>query len=192
MEGGVGIQVWCETCYVRGVASASLHAEGNLLNSLGDAVEKVSDQTGDAVEKIADYVGDVIEEAAEEIFDGNFDTSTWDMPVFNVSLDIDLEPLPDYILRFGFEELDVYVGLETVIASGVSYEFNIWRNGPKFSTKKLGWDIGAVTLDVGLSVDLIINVDQEVTISNGFHLNLEDGVQFQIALFSKEVSKVAL
>lgn len=187
------IEVWCETCYIRGIASASLKTSGDLIEAVGDTVDKVVDEIGDTIDEIAQYVGDVIETAKDEIFDGNFDVDSWNVPPLNISFDVNVPPMPEYVLEFGFDELEVYAGFQTVISAGVTYQINLWRSGPKALAEELKWEIdSSIDIDVGLSVDLIISVDQEVSISNGFHLKLEDGVQFKIALFSKEVSDVTL
>lgn len=109
-------------------------------------------------------------------------------PVPNLGFQIDIPDIPEAILSFQFDDLELYVQLNTVFSGDVTYNLNLYT-----SKTPIGLSIGdEVTAGVVFTVDLILSAGAEVDISSGFHIKLDDGVAFDIALFGQNVTDTTL
>jgi hypothetical protein len=86
-----------------------------------------------------------------------------------------------------FKDLEIYVELETII-SGSTFTMNLYTSdtpiGLAFSND--------VQLGIVFTVDLIIDVNAEIDITNGFHLAMKDGASIDIDMFAKNISNITL
>jgi hypothetical protein len=96
--------------------------------------------------------------------------------------------IPETRLSFQFDDLDLYVLLDTVISGGLTYNLNLFT-----SDSPIGVAISdEVQAGVFFTIDLILSTEAEIDISSGFHIKLDDGVSFDIALFGQNVSDTTL
>ena len=121
----------------------------------------------------------------------NFKVSDLDQltvePPPHIDFDVKIPELPDTELEITFHDAEIYVAIDTELSAGLTYTFTIFRStelGVQVTEKLF---VGAI-----FSIDLILTVDSEITISNGFHLKLDDDVSLKIALFAKEASHLSL
>lgn len=109
-----------------------------------------------------------------------------DLPTIVSNFTLTNVSIPEVHLDFRFDGLEVYMALNTILSTGTSYTLNLYA-----SKSAVGIKINE-NLAVGLyaSVDLILDASSQIDISSGFHIKMDDGVSFNIALFAKEVSKM--
>ncbi|KDN70968.1 hypothetical protein CSUB01_09966 [Colletotrichum sublineola] len=132
------------------------------------------------------YARDYVSGVAAKLADG-LDADDFDFPPLNVTFDVDVPDFPEARLGFGFDNLELYMQLDTTLSAGLNYKLNLYT-----STTPLGAAIGDdLQLGVVFAVDLILSVESEVQMSSGFHIRMDDRVSFDIALFSKNVSTVS-
>jgi hypothetical protein len=98
--------------------------------------------------------------------------------------------MPDTNLRIQFDDMEMYLELNTVLEVGATYEINLYSLVSPISIKvgqMLQFGVMAV-------VDLILLVQTpgKVDISSGFHIKVEDGVVFDIAMFGDKASNMIL
>jgi hypothetical protein len=112
----------------------------------------------------------------------------FDLPPLDYNLNIDIPEIPEFRLQFQFDGLEVYMLIDTVLSAGATYTLNLYT-----STTPAGFAVRD-SLEVGVifAIDLILSVEGEINISSGFHLRLDDGVLFDIAIFSKEISNLTM
>jgi hypothetical protein len=78
--------------------------------------------------------------------------------------------------------------LETVLSGGLTYSLNLYT-----SNSPIGVAISdEIMAGVFFTIDLILSTEAEIDIHSGFHIKLDDGVAFDIALFSQNVSDTTL
>ncbi|KAH7226921.1 hypothetical protein BKA60DRAFT_446388 [Fusarium oxysporum] len=183
------IEITCATCYIKGTATTEFihdrefnisRAFSNFTNQVRRGIDSLADETADYIEKYIDKVADNLEDG--------FDMDDFDLPPLDYNLNIDIPEIPEFRLQFQFDGLEVYMLIDTVLSAGATYILNLYT-----STTPAGFAVRD-NLEVGVifAIDLILSVDGEINISSGFHLRLDDGVLFDIAIFSKEISNLTM
>ncbi len=165
------------------------------INQVENNFENLATQVGNyletAVKDIADDVeilmhGDVLENIYEHGFQS--EAHLFKFPTFNYSFNMDVPALPEAKLRFGFDDLELYVQLDTILSLGATYTLNLYT-----SDTPLGIGISD-KLDLGVifTVDLILDLDGKIDISSGFHIKLDDGLAIDIDLFGDGANGITL
>ncbi|KAK2678527.1 Major facilitator superfamily [Fusarium oxysporum f. sp. vasinfectum] len=183
------IEITCATCYIKGTATTEFiydrefnvsRAFSNFTNQVRRGIDSLADETADYIEKYIDKVADNLEDG--------FDMDDFDLPPLDYNLNIDIPEIPEFRLQFQFDGLEVYMLIDTVLSAGATYTLNLYT-----STTPAGFAVRD-NLEVGVifAIDLILSVEGEINISSGFHLRLDDGVLFDIAIFSKEISNLTI
>ncbi|KAL2194248.1 hypothetical protein P885DRAFT_43434 [Corynascus similis CBS 632.67] len=195
LEAELSIEVACSTCYFKGGASVALTVDGDFdfgdafLNVTGQIVDETKNLTESLVQSLDDVVDwselrDIFTEDDFEIDEFiNFDNFQVD-----TDFDIDLPSLPEVQLLFQIDHLDLYVELDTTISGQATLTIPLYKSqSPVGITVAPGLEAG-----IFATMDLILSADAEIVIRSGFHLQLEDPVGFNIALFGKNVSSLIL
>ncbi|OAG11590.1 uncharacterized protein CC84DRAFT_1182523 [Paraphaeosphaeria sporulosa] len=182
-----GVEITCTTCYVKGIASAGLHIADNFDagKALNKTVASVFTTVDNFTQEVEDYFEDYFKGVARNLDDG-VDWHDFAFPPLNYSFDMDIKPIDDVTLNFMFDDLELYLELNTVLGAGATYELNLFT-----SNTPIGIGVGKdLTLGVVFKVDLLLSVQGEIDISSGLHIKLDNGVGIDIALFSDAVSNV--
>lgn len=142
------------------------------------ALHEVENSVSNTMHQIADWVDDI------EFHISEFEL---DIPAPNITFDVDMPAFPGTTLEFQFDGVEIFVELDIMLSAGLNYRLNLYKS------KELGIEL-ADDLFLGLifSIDLILTVESEITITSGFHILLDDGVLLKLALFAKETSDIEL
>ncbi|KAH7322658.1 hypothetical protein B0I35DRAFT_185662 [Stachybotrys elegans] len=167
-----GVEIVCANCYTRGRATASLTINNNFnASGIFNAVEEGVSNTMD---QLVDWIKDI---------DIDLSELELNIPAPNISFNVDMAVFPECVLEFQFDEMELYVELDTTFSSGLTYELNM------FKSTQLGIELGLdFLLGVVFSIDLILSVDSEIILKSGFHIQLDDGALLRLALFSDETT----
>ncbi|KAL1591972.1 hypothetical protein SLS60_011564 [Paraconiothyrium brasiliense] len=182
-----GVEITCTTCYVKGVASAGLHIADDFDagEALNKTVSSVFNTVDNFTQEVEDYFEDYFKGVAKNLDDG-VDWHDFAFPPLNYSFDMDIAPIDDVTLNFMFDDMELYLELNTVLGAGATYELNLFT-----SNTPIGVAVGKnLTLGVVFKVDLLLSVQGEIDISSGLHIKLDDRVGIDIALFSDSVSNI--
>ncbi|KAJ4298851.1 hypothetical protein N0V90_004094 [Kalmusia sp. IMI 367209] len=181
------VEIVCTTCYVKGMASAELHIADDF--DAGEALNKTVAAVFDTVENFTNDVEDYFETYFKTVvnnLDDGIDWHDFAFPPLNYSFDMDIAPIDDVTLNFQFDDMELYLELNTILGAGATYELNLYT-----SNTPIGIGVGRdLTLGVVFKVDLLLNVEGTIDISSGLHIKLDDGVGIDIALFSDAVSNI--
>jgi hypothetical protein len=111
------------------------------------------------------------------------------LPTFNLSFDLNSLEVPETDLMIQFDDMELYLELNTVFSGGATYEINLYT-----SLSLIGIKLGPISqLGVVAAVDIILSVQSvDVDISSGFYIKMEDGVVLNIALLGNKISKMTL
>ncbi|KND92546.1 hypothetical protein TOPH_02798 [Tolypocladium ophioglossoides CBS 100239] len=170
------IDITCTKCYIKGRASAKLTANSSFNTS--QLVHQAVDGIGDTWDNMTTYAKNITKLISKNITH----LDNLEIPPPNIDFNVKLD-FPDYELMVEFENTELYVELATVLSSGLTYTLTLYKS------HDLGLDIDdSLFFGVVFSIDLILSVDSEIEISNGFHVKLDDKVIMNIALFAKEAS----
>lgn len=102
--------------------------------------------------------------------------------------DIQIPTIPECLLQFQFDGLELYIELDTNLTGGATYTLPLYK-----SKSIIGINLGQeFDLGVTFSVDLILSVEGEIDIRSGFHILLKDGIALNLPMFSEEVSDITL
>ena len=165
-----GVQITCNTCYIKGDAFARLKLEGDL--NLNETMKEIEDEVSNTMEDIKTWVDEI------EIDWGDFEVDV--PPPSGIDFNIDLDTLPGAVLEFEFSGVELYIDLSTVFSAGLTYKLTLYMQG-------LAVDLGEdLFLGFVFSVDLILSLESELEIRHGFHIKMDDDVLLRIAMFSKE------
>jgi hypothetical protein len=120
-------------------------------------------------------------------FTAGIDVDDFAFPTINATFDIDVPAIPQTDLQFTFDDMEMYIALDTSLSLGATYALNLFTfNSP------VGMSVGNA-LKVGLvfNIDLILTVGGAIDISSGFHIKLDDGIAINIPLFDDKVGNLA-
>ncbi|KAJ6258790.1 hypothetical protein Dda_6844 [Drechslerella dactyloides] len=183
-----GIEITCTTCYIKANVQAELmiseafnvsQAFRDLTVAVGDAIENTTDST---INFVKNYTSSVV----TRLSDG-FDLDDFDLPPIDVDFDIDIPEIPQCQLRFQFDNLELYVALNTVFSGGVTYTLNLYT-----SQTPIGIRVSEdLFLGVVVEVDLILSAEAEISINSGFHILVDDGAALSIVLFGNSIDRTA-
>jgi hypothetical protein len=190
--------VKCSQCYFKAGITANLTIDGEI--DIGADVKNLTTQFGEEIKNLTETavaslksVGEQVLDAIEAAFDDSRHLTLDDVIDFdNVTIDTDIDivppPLPEVQLLFQIDFLDLYVAIDFTIGAHAALSLPLFR-----SNTPLGVSAGD-DMEIGIivAIDLLINVDGELTIQSGFHLVLDDPTGFHIALFGQDVSDLFL
>lgn len=182
------IEITCATCYIKGTATTKFIYDRDF--NISDAFENFTNQVESEVRGLATQVTDYVEEYVDGVvmkLDDGVDLDDFDLPPMDVNFNIDLPEIPEFRLQFQFDGLEMYMLIDTVLSAGATYTLNLYT-----STTPVGFAVSD-NLEVGVifTIDLILSVEGEINISSGFHLRLDDGVVFELGIFSEEIASIA-
>ena len=183
----------CKNCYINGSLTAEVSFAGNynasqVLQNVTQTVETDAKNITDQAITIFDAVFDEIGQAAKNAVSGDFSFDQLQYPTLPLDFDLDIPEIPGISLQFTFDDLEMYMELETSLSAGATYQLNLYT-----SESEVGIAISdEVLLGVVAVVDLIIDAQSEVDISSGFHLKMDDGLSLDLEMFSKNVSNIHL
>ncbi|KAI0886956.1 uncharacterized protein GGS22DRAFT_187036 [Annulohypoxylon maeteangense] len=182
-----GIDITCTTCYIKGQATAQFSVDGSfnasqaIRNFTGEVVQDITNITDQVIESIEDYFPTVLHNLKDGI-----DLDDFDFPPINATFDVDMPDIPECHLQFQFDDLELYLLIDTVLSAGATYNLNLYS-----SNTPIGISAGSdMFLGVVFSVDLILSVDAEIDVSSGIHIKLDDGVGLDMSLFGHNVSSI--
>ncbi|GIZ49321.1 hypothetical protein CKM354_001235300 [Cercospora kikuchii] len=192
LETSFGIQVVCRTCYLKGVATAglSISEDFNVSQAIGvvraEASETVDNVTAAVEQYFEDLSGEFKNQWQQLVSEGDTDVTDFKIPDWNMTFDVDLESIPDVNLRFQFDELELYMLLDTTLSIGSTYTIPLYK-----SQSPAGLSI-TDDLEIGLifDVELILSAEAAIVIGSGLHLKLNDGFAIDIALFGSDPSNL--
>ena len=101
--------------------------------------------------------------------------------------ELDLPEVPDVTLSFRFEDLDLYLELETILNVSAQYTIPLYHSNTPVGLSIPGLDLGAL-----FTVDLILAVDGSLDMTSGLHLKVDEHVALDIALLGDHVSEIDL
>ncbi|KAF2270015.1 hypothetical protein CC78DRAFT_507608 [Lojkania enalia] len=182
-----GIEITCKECYVKGVAKAQLSIEGdfNASQAINQTIEEVNGEVTNFTEQVSDYISDYFTGVFENLQDG-LDLDDFDFPTMNFTFDLDVPSIPESVLKFQFDGLELYMDLDTTFSVGTTYEINLYS-----SNTLAGISVSdSLRLGVVFTIDLILSAEAELTMNSGFHIKLDDGVTIEIPLFSDNVTNL--
>ncbi|KAK6355945.1 hypothetical protein TWF718_000322 [Orbilia javanica] len=180
------IDVSCTTCYLKAQVLAELTIDGPF--NISETFNNFTDQVGTAIDNTTDlavnYVKNYTRGVVRNLADG-IDLDDFDLPPLDIDFDIDIPEIPECTLRFQFDELELYVELNTVFSAGITYTINLYASKTQFGVQiSPRLFFGAVVV-----VDLILSADSEISITSGFHIRIDDSAELKLGLFAKEVAE---
>jgi hypothetical protein len=186
-----GVEIACTICYIKGTATAQLTIDGNF--NVGQAFQSFRSEVESDIYNLTNATIDSFETYFEKIGTDvaslDFHQDDLDFPTLNdTSFDLAIPDIPECQLLFEFDDLKLYMKIDTTLSEGATYMFNLYK-----SETPLGISTGQ-DLEVGsvFTVDVILSVEAEITISSGFHIKLNDGVAINIPLLGQSISSVTL
>jgi hypothetical protein len=178
------VNIVCTKCYVNALATAELKvgSGGNVSQAIEEAVDAAGDLLKNVGRAAADWFQAFVGTTVKDIF--TIDAAPITFPPFNVSLDVPVESNSSVSLDFGFEELELFLQIRTMLAADSTYTI------PLFSTSRIDGPFVDINFGVFFTVDLILDVDRPLDMTSGIHLKLDNGVLISIDLFGDKPSDI--
>ena len=131
---------------------------------------------------------DQVQSAATSNISTALDIDSYDPPPIRIDFDIDIPEMPECELQFQFDGLELYMEIDTILRLGATYMINLYT-----SQTPIGFRVTEdLLVGVVFTVDLILDVQAEIDINSGFHIQLDDGILINIPIFSNNVSDITL
>jgi len=157
-----------------------VQAVKNFTLDLGEGIKNI---TTTAIDYLEDEVPGLLKNLTDD-----FDFSDIDLPPLNFSLNFDdvVPDIPECRLHFEFDDLELYMLLDTTISAGTSYTLNLYSSNSLIGLSKDSKNF----LGVIVSIDLVLGADADIDISSGLHIQVNDGMALDLSLFGRDISKV--
>lgn len=169
-----GVEVTCVYCYVTCVAAFEVeYANSTEIATFWD----------DSWTAIEEMVIPVTNWSSLADLDLDNITSVDADKVVNVTL----PQFPAVNLHLGLSAVEIYAELQTVIHAGATFKLNLYT-----SQSLIGVSLEDVSIGAIFTVDLLLGADTSVTINSGFHIKLDEGVSFDLALFNENVTSLKM
>ncbi|KAM0515246.1 hypothetical protein ACHAPE_006203 [Trichoderma viride] len=180
------ISITCTKCYFTGQASAKVTSQDSI--NATSTMDQVEDSFERVFNNIKAYVDNATDTFTDDIKNGTSLSKSWQdvehLPPPDIDFNLDLK-FPEYHVDVNLTDVEIYMQIDTVLADGITYTFNIYR-----SKTLAGVALGnGLLLGAVFSVDLIFSVNAQIDIQSGFHIHF-DNVRTQIELFGKEASEL--
>ncbi|KAI3325340.1 hypothetical protein HD806DRAFT_490082 [Xylariaceae sp. AK1471] len=182
-----GIEVTCTTCYIKGLITtefgfdSDFNATQAIANFTRDVGEEIDNITSTAIAYLEDEIPELLTNLTDD-----FDFDDIDLPPLNISLNFDIPEIPEWRLHFQFDDLELYMLLDTVLSAGITYTLNLYSsNTPIGLAADSEMFVGVIA-----SIDLILGADADIDISSGLHIQVDDGMALDLSLFGQSVSSV--
>lgn len=199
------IEVRCKNCYLSTLASAEINIKSGsndfstaLQTTVDRVTEKVNDTVIETLDALEAYFRDSYnwDDYLKLVYnnykqDNDLDITDLLPPNVNVSsFDDDLAAaIPDTTITFRFDDLDLYLELETILNASATYTLKLIPPG----ANPLGLDLpNNIKFGVVFSADLIVSIDSELDMTGGLHVKVDDHVAMQLELFGDKVSDMTL
>lgn len=202
------MSISCVSCYVKGTAYASLVVDGdfNFTQALSEfhdqfwpEVKNISievwDQFKNWSESVADNVTDTVGDNVKSFFQTgdidelDIDWSVYALPTLDVDFEMNLTNIPETTLSLEFDDLELYLELEATLDADQTYKVNLY---PPEWYQPAGIKIGDQLVGVVITLELLLTLSSEASISTGVHVKFDDGLAMQIAMFGSDVSEITL
>ncbi|KAK8117333.1 uncharacterized protein PG998_005614 [Apiospora kogelbergensis] len=176
-----GVEVVCASCYLKAKATAELSIDKsfNVSTAFHNLTKQIATQFDNATDTAVDWVGDYVKHTFANLQDG-IDLDDFAPPPVDVDFNIVIPHMPECRLKFSFDGLELYMLMDNKLSAGVTYNLNLYSSNTPIGISA-GKELG---IGVIFSVDLILTADAEVDIRSGFHLKLDDGASFSLAMFA--------
>ncbi|KAK5625145.1 hypothetical protein RRF57_000861 [Xylaria bambusicola] len=182
-----GIEVTCTTCYVKGNITAELgfDRDFNFTQAITNFTRDVADEIGNVTDVAISYLHNETVGFLKNLTD-DLDFSDINFAPLDVDFNVDLPDIPECRLRFQFDDLELYMLMDTVLSADTTYTLNLYStNSP------IGLSVDNETfVGVVVSIDLILGVDADINISSGVHMKIDDGMALDLSLFSQNITSV--
>lgn len=155
-----------------------------LITETKDAVEDYIDRL-DSWRNVTGYINSTYHN-----FQDGFDLTDFLPPTLDLSFDneTNLTAIPESMLTFRFEDLDLYMELDTSLSVEAEYTLPLYHsNTPVGISLPDGLEFGIL-----FTVDLILSVSGSLEMTSGLHVKVDDHVALNIELFGDEVSGIDL
>lgn len=165
----------------------TINGNFNFSRAFENITSEIGGTIGNFSTAVVDYVEKYVNNTTSELQKG-FDIDDFDFPPIDIDFDIDIPDIPECELQFQFNDLELYMQIDTILSIGATYTLNLYT-----SRTPIGFNVGEdLLVGVIFSVDLILDVQSEIDIRSGFHIQLNDGIAINLPIFSKNVSKITL
>jgi hypothetical protein len=184
-----GIEVTCTTCYVKGLITTKLKfgSDFNITQAITNFTREIGEEIDNITSTAIAYLEDEIPGVLTNLTD-DLDFDDIDLPPLNISFNLDVPEIPECGLHFQFDDLELYMLLDTVLSAGITYTLNLYS-----SETLIGVAVDSDTfVGVIVSIDLILGADADIDISSGLHIKVDDAMALDLSLFGQNVSSVTL
>lgn len=129
-----------------------------------------------------------MKEIAGNVVHLDFNPEDYALPPFEVDFTLVMPEIPQAVFTFVFDKMELYVELDVILTGAMTYTLSLYN-----SETPVGIAIGdELQAGIIVSMDLILSSEAEIDLTGGFHIQLDDGVAFQLALFSQNVTDTNL
>lgn len=155
--------------------------------NISQIVSNVTNQVGDVIGNLTSEIVDAFEEEANDFAHGNFSIFEGNIPTISFP-DVYVSPIPECLLQFQFDRLELYAALDTILSGIVTYTLSLFKSkSPIGINADDEFEIG-----VSCMVELTLSVSAEVDIKSCFHILLKDGVTINLPMFSEKIHDITL
>ncbi|KAJ5945507.1 hypothetical protein N7454_002346 [Penicillium verhagenii] len=179
------IGIKCSTCYVDGSVSGDLTLTGGF--NLNDTITEVESDVKNVTDQVIDQLKNYVKSTIEDIATDDVDDISWPTIDVDMNMEDTLSGLPNAQIQFKFDNLELYLELDIKLSAETTYTLNLFTSDTPVGFEVPGVDAGAI-----FSVSLILIADAEIDIGTGIHIKLDDGLAFDLDMFSSNVSSVTM
>jgi hypothetical protein len=142
---------------------------------------------GNVTDAVGDNIAAFFQNADFDELD--IDWSAYAFPTLDVDFSMNLTNIPETTMKLEFDELELYLELDATLDGSQTYKVNLYPPG---WYQPAGIKVGDQLVGVVITLELLLTLSSEVSISTGVHVKFDDGLAMEIAMFGSNVSSITL
>lgn len=117
------------------------------------------------------------------------DFDDYEFPTIDMDFNVNLTDMPEAKIKLEFNGLELYMLLDASLEADQTFTIPLY---PKSWYQPAGIAVGSQEIGIIISLDLILHMDAQASISSGIHISFEDGLAVELAMFGRDVSTITL
>ncbi|KAI1623662.1 hypothetical protein EDD37DRAFT_432215 [Exophiala viscosa] len=171
------MRITCRTCYIAGKVTGSYTYSADINTTQLEATVK---------QTVTSFVDDA-EDALKAFIEDNSNFTNIDFTDVSLPSSEDF----DYQLQYLFDDLELYMELDTVLSAESKYTLNLFTYSPPGVGLDAKFDGDDFSIGAFLTVDLVLSSSEDIDIISGVHIKV-DSAAINIGMFENDVGEVTI
>jgi hypothetical protein len=191
------VTITCTSCYTTAKVTTSLTfsdkfdatkgIEG-VTNGVQPVTKQMTQNMVDLISSDFQSSGSTVMQDVQDVAQGTLGIEMLPYPTLPFDFNAAIASIQDITVRHQIDGMELFMQLETSLSKGATYEINLFTSKSQAPLKISD----SLMLGVTAELDLIIDAQSAMDMTNGFHIQFNDGLLMEMKLFANTPPHVTL